>query len=251
MKTAHPQRIAIVEDEFPTAQLLRDVVEEIGHEVGHAVYYRPPDLDDGFWRKPPDLVLSDVYFGGEPTGLPFCRALAERAIPFFLVSAGEATGLLALLGDLQPLGLIHKPLRPDEIFSRIELALGGPRDASPARGPALMLRDRSMKVSVPLAEVTHIQSDRNNCIVYARGRRFVKLATLGGIVGKYAAEPIARIHRSYVVHLDHVRGYNASEVALDEGTRLPIGRSYRAGFVGRMAAHPTRTPTYPIRGVPG
>ena len=229
MTTASPQRIAIVEDEFPTAQLLRDLVEDFGHVVGDAVYYRPPNPGDGFWRKPPDLVLCDVFFAGQPLGLAFCRRLAERSLPFFLVSAGEPEDILGHLGTPRPLGIIHKPLRPRDIFSRIELALRAPA------AQTMTLRDRGLKVKVPLADVSHVESDRNHCIIYAGERRYVALASLKGLLAEYATSALVQIHRSYLIHLDHVRGYNATEVALDGGARVPIGRHYRAGFLARVA----------------
>ena len=235
MTTTRPQRIAIVEDEFPTAQLLLDVVEDIGHVVGDAVYYRPPGPGDGFWRKPPDLVLCDVYFAGVPKGIDFCRALATRSIPFFLFSAGETTDLVGLLGELQPLGLIHKPLRAREIFSRIELALQHrppPQSAITPTTPTITLRDRGIKVEVPLADISYVESNRNHCIIHAGDRRYVALRSLKGLLAEHAETPLVQIHRSYLVNPGHVRGHNAREVVLEDGTRLPIGRKYRSGLDG-------------------
>ncbi len=46
----------------------------------------------------------------------------------------------------------------------------------------------------------------------------------------------ARVHRSYIANLDHLRGVRAAALVLNDDSIVPVGRGYRDNVRQRMAS---------------
>lgn len=50
--------------------------------------------------------------------------------------------------------------------------------------------------------------------------------------------PFMRVHRSYLINLNHIRELNRSSIVLDTGAEIPVGDTYRAAvneFISRLS----------------
>ena len=238
--------VVVVEDEFLIRRRLRDLLRGLGHRV-RGLFARPEEVDLGECLRERAVVLLDVYFGSEPRGIAFAATLESIGVPYFLLTGEAPEALVPQLGGLRPLGLILKPVSERELFTRLALipAAGPPR----ARG-VLWVRHAGLRTPVPLAHVTHVESDRNDCAVHTPRRRYVHGASLASLGGELAGEGFVRIHRSYLVNAAYVRGYSARVVRLSTGVDLPVGRAYRKAARDRLArrlavAPPTSAQPHP------
>src|ERR1700758_5050737 len=114
-------RILIVEDEWITAEDLRDILTELGYTVT-AVVSSGPDALAQAEHNAPDLALMDIRIKGSMDGTETARALRERFnIPVVYLTAHADRGTLERAKVAEPLGYITKPFKESELHAAIEM----------------------------------------------------------------------------------------------------------------------------------
>jgi PAS domain S-box-containing protein len=118
-----PSRILIVEDEWITAEDLRDILTELGYTVA-AVVSSGADALAQAEKNAPDLALMDIRIKGNMDGTETARALRERFnIPVVYLTAHADRNTLERAKVAEPLGYITKPFKESELHAAIEMAL--------------------------------------------------------------------------------------------------------------------------------
>ena len=64
----------------------------------------------------------------------------------------------------------------------------------------------------------------------------VVLYSLKRLVEQLPADRFMRIHRSYIISLEHIAEASRTSVRLDSGKTLPVGELYRPAFAEYLAA---------------
>jgi two-component system response regulator LytT len=130
----------------------------------------------------------------------FLRAALKARSYFGLLAGGAASAALPLV-----------PAAPedDHIYLKVEYQL----------------------VRVALADLVYVEGLKDYVKVHLASapRPLLSLTSLRGLEEKLPARRFLRIHRSYIVGLDHVQAVGRSTVQL-RGETLPVSESYREAF---------------------
>lgn len=109
---------------------------------------------------------------------------------------------------------------------------------APDREERVLLGGRQGGSLAALREVRWVEARGAYVIVHAADRRHVLRASLSQMLDRFGEGRFARIHRSALVNLDHVRGLRRSaaglEVELGDGRRLPVSRRQARSVVDRL-----------------
>ena len=189
-----------------------------------------------------DLIFVDINMP-ELSGIDFVRGLESAPMVIFTTAYSE----YAIEGfKLDAIDYLLKPFS----FESFE------RAAKKAQSIAqlLALRDSTNSDSLPLGEQSaekeciSIRADhktslvRYSNIVYiesageyvrlhlADGGHLVTLFRLKNMESALTSERFVRVHRSFIVNLEHVTGYTKGRVFLTGDEYAPIGENYRDSF---------------------
>lgn len=96
----------------------------------------------------------------------------------------------------------------------------------------LLLKVSHKTIQVRIKDIRYIESMSEYMKVYFKNEAdpLVVLYSLKRVMEQLPAGEFMRIHRSYIVALSCLSEASASEVLLDNGTRLPVGEVYRPAF---------------------
>ncbi len=202
----------------------------------------------------PDLILLDVQMPGL-NGFEVLTAVgAARPPAVILVTAYDRHALEAF--EAHALDFLLKPVEAKRFKTAMERARqwleGGRRDAlidritsfleaqrRPGYRERVLVKAAGRIFFVAVADIRRIEARGNYAKIHgARGAHVVR-ETLQSLEASLDPRTFIRVHRSHLVNLEHVRQFQTSykgdlAVILDDGTRLPLSRSYREQLEQRL-----------------
>ncbi|RAK69531.1 LytR/AlgR family response regulator transcription factor [Hymenobacter edaphi] len=195
-----------------------------------------------------DLIFLDIQMP-DLNGLELARVLGrgeDKARIIFTTAFNQ----YALEGyKVDALDYLVKPFNYDEFlraalkaknyFELIRRPASEPAPAPvavPAAPPGpedeyLYLKVEYQLVRVPLSDILYIEGLKDYIKVYRRSetKPLLSLSSLKGVEDKLPARRFMRIHRSYIVALDHITSVTRGTVQIG-GETIPVSDSYREAF---------------------
>lgn len=245
-----PLQVMIVEDEWAARSYLTELVSETGlAEIVAAV----PSVEQARQvvaaTSVLDAVFVDIHLAGESSseaGLLLAQELTQRSPAPLLVMASAAPQHALTAFELGVCDYLVKPFGADRVRQcLLRLRARCPRISQlprpPAIPPRIVARDRKRLVFLRAEEVWAFEAESRLTYVHTRLGRFdldLSLSAIESTVGPV----FLRVHRSWLVHLDHVRGLerDEGESSLIVGDELDGQRRPLTVPVARERAHIVR-----------
>ena len=122
-----PLSILIVEDEALVASYIAAVLRQSGYSVAGMAASGTEALSLADEMRP-ELALVDVRLTGPIDGIEVASRLQQQfgTRSIFLSGLMDAATRRRAQAEAHPLGFLHKPFRPSQVFNAIEEALGSP-----------------------------------------------------------------------------------------------------------------------------
>jgi two-component system LytT family response regulator len=245
-------RVLLADDEpIALRGLERLLRESPGVEVVRACRNGDEALEAIVTQRP-DVAFLDIAMPGM-SGVTLVRALEPRQRPAIVfVTAFDRFAIDAF--DLHAVDYLLKPFDEERFataLARVRERLTR-RDDSAARLDALLqsfeqkksgidrlaVKDGEKVLLVPLPEVDWFEAQDNYVRIHAGARRHLVRMTMRHLERQLDGR-FARIHRSVIVNLEHVRElkplpHGEYQVLLANGTKLTLSRSYREAVLARV-----------------
>ncbi|HVJ61831.1 MAG TPA: LytTR family DNA-binding domain-containing protein [Tahibacter sp.] len=117
----------------------------------------------------------------------------------------------------------------------------GPPVESVERPERFLVRKLNREFLVAANDIEWVQASGNYANLHVRGRDYPLRSTIGGVEARLDPGRFARVHRSYIVNLDHVTMIEPLDTGdarlhLKDGTTVPCSRRYRPSLRERVGA---------------
>jgi len=232
------KKIIIVEDDdFITEELIA-VIESLGYKV-LAHTDTESEAIKLITKLKPDLVCLDIDLGQGGSGLNVADHLVTFNLsPFLFISSFFDEVTLATAGRYKPLGYIVKPFRDVDIKSNLSLAFykmaSYDRAQSDTIKEDLFIRKDREVMRVQPDTILYIKGEDNYSNIFLEdGTTSMISTTLKKIYSKISDYGFIRVHKSYVVNLTKITGFNGTTLYLTADL-IPIGRAYRSELMQRL-----------------
>jgi two-component system, NarL family, sensor histidine kinase UhpB len=250
-------KILIVEDEKPFAQVVQGYLQRLGYEVAGVVDSGEDALRLTDETKP-DLALMDIEIRGGMDGFEVAEKLREKLdIPIIFLTGLADDATLERVRRSESFGYLRKPFRPEELKATIELAF-----IRHGREAHLKRSERSFAAAIKSAEDSVVLADKSGVVTFlnpaaerltgwsanrAMGQKLEKVFQVSGEAG--AVEAMFRasargdfVHEATLVTMagrevpievsaslvrDDVRGTNGSVLVFRDVT---VRKQYEAGL---------------------
>lgn len=147
--------------------------------------------------------------------------------PRFLKAVNKAIKQASLLNPPMPPA---QPTPPTQVIS--ETATTPP----PAESGYLFIKVDSHWTRLQLSDIRYIQGSGDYVAIHLLdNRKLLSLQTLTQMISRLPAHDFFRIHRSYIVNLNHVDTVEKDHLLIGDAD-LTIGKSYRSDFFKLVAA---------------
>lgn len=219
-------KILIVEDELIIGDYLRENLEKMGYLVsGIATDY--PSAIHFIHTETIDLAIIDIKIEGGKTGIDIARYIRDhsRKIPFVFLTSFIDNDTIDKAKETNPAGYLTKPFIFSSVHSTIKIALHNTKAREKEEMITFYEGTRSLFVNrydILFIESEHVYSN----IVTVNKKKVLVRSSLSEIMESLPSGKFARVHRSYIVNIEHIKQITSSWL-LVESHKIPLGNAYK------------------------
>lgn len=167
-----------------------------------------------------DIVMSKksgIDLGGE------IRKINSRStIIYVTVSDGFALDAY----DIHAVRYLLKPVEKDVFFEAMDYALSNQNDE---KGALFLVKTKEGLMSVPRYQIEYIESCSRKLEVHLTKKEVVTSIFIRNSFDEEIKEfendrNFIRVHKSFLINLDHVKRINRNEITMDSGAVIPVSR---------------------------
>lgn len=218
--------IAVCDDNPIFLDQFRSLVPTL-RQIEEARFFQFPgqlleEIAGGRFR--PDLVLMDIQFDGDKTGLHWAEELFRLAPEVGVICVTGYNDRYAqqiLLHDINLIGYLTKPLDRAVLCRYLDKALSKKQGRS-----YLTFVLRGQTYSISANSIVYIESRNHTAIVHAREENFEFYEKLSDLLPRLP-DCFVQCHKSYLVNLDRISRLEPGHLLLDGGRVVPVSKAFQ------------------------
>lgn len=243
--TSTKVKLLIVEDEILLATDIANKLSDNNYEVVGIADTAKKALDFLESHGDIDMVLLDIVIKGEFDGIELARFINQKhQVPFLFLTSHADNYIFERAKSVKPHAYLLKPFNERQVCIAIELALKNfaakesqkeitqetsfePNDNQVLNiKDSLFLKKNQHFERVPLREILFLKADSNYCSVYTKTDRFVYSVGLNKIEEQLPTKRFMRVHRSYVINLNSVEGFEGNLLFI-KNEKIPVSKAHK------------------------
>ena len=215
-------RIYLCDDERQILQDMAVRIRSMQPDSQVRCFERSKDLWTALKAECCDVLCLDIDMP-EISGLELAARMEELAARPLLVFVTGHDELVYDSLKFHPFGFVRKAYFAEEM----EKLLMDCEEELGSREKHFSFQSGAERVRLPLQEILYFESDGNYVKLFARtGEPYRFRDTLYSLEAALSADGFIRIHKGFLVNQKAVRVLRGNEAELENGVRLPIGKSY-------------------------
>lgn len=136
--------------------------------------------------------------------------------------------------EIDTLDFIVKPIKKDRFIQAIgriqdymELKHKAQLFESAIGGDVIYIKEGHTETKVKLHDIIYLEALKDYTKIVTTTKKHCVLSTIGNLLKENHFQSFVRIHRSYAVQKNYIDKKMTNELLLNNGTIIPIGRSYK------------------------
>jgi DNA-binding LytR/AlgR family response regulator len=231
MPQSNSLKILVVEDESLIAEMIRIMLEDVGHTVPH-VAYKMSTAVKALEEEDIDFAVFDINLKGGAEGIELAKIAQNKGIPFMFLTSYSDRGTIDAAKITKPGAFVIKPFTEEELYSGIEMSL---LHLSPKTDRVVTLKDGHHNLVIKADEIIFAKADNVYVEVYTTDKRHLIRQSLTAFAKALPGEGFIRVHRSFIINKKFITTHTRSVVHLGE-YEVPISRSYKEEVLSKLEA---------------
>lgn len=229
-------RCIIIEDQPPAQRILKKYIADLGtlNLVGTF-----PDAIQALTfcqKEPVDLIFLDIHLP-KISGMEFLKTLVHP--PHIILTTAFPDYALESY-EFNVVDYLLKPFsfqRFVQAVTKIESSNTAPASAENSKPAPIFVKSGYEHIKIRPEEILYIRSDADYTEIHLPQQRYLSQWTLQEWLDHLDPSTFMRIHKSYILQIEHIEKVSGNQVTLAGGIHLPIGRVYKEAFRERILGH--------------
>ncbi|TND10184.1 MAG: LytTR family two component transcriptional regulator [Bacteroidetes bacterium] len=223
----------IIEDEPLAAGIMRDYVLQVPGLVLQGVYGDVIAAGEKLRQEKTDIIFLDISLP-KISGLEFIRA--NKKMPHIIITTAyhqyAVEGFNLSVADylLKPIDFPRFLQAVNKVFA---LTTGGQKETETTGKDFRFFISDKKKIKIFTRDIIYVEALKDYVKIHTPETVVVTKMQIGQVEQELGALNFLRIHKSFLVNLDHLTAYNAQEMELGKH-KVPIGRTYAEMLRSRM-----------------
>ena len=237
-------RILVVEDEFMISEDIAMRLSDFGYIVEGIAPSAKAALEI-LERRNTDLALVDINIDGEMDGIQLAEIIGQKyKIPFIYLTSLAGKAIVERAKHTHPSAYLLKPFNDRQVQIAIDMALvkfsnsesADLNDSTTNLRPegytvisiddSLFLRRDLHYDRVRFVDIYYLMSQSNYTVIHAKNGKYTYACVLKNMEEKLPSDKFIRVHRSYLVNIDAVTGFEGGNLFINN-IQIPISKGNR------------------------
>ncbi len=220
--------ILIVEDDLLIAEMLKEMLLELGYGVSGIAKDYPATVSLLKHSPAPELCFVDINLQAKESGFDVARLLNEEYhIPFVFLTSYSDRKTIEEAGIHLPEAYLVKPFSPTDLLTTVEIIRARRKDpvtASSARH--IVIKDGGLNIKLSTSDIRWLKSDNIYVEVQTKEKVYLVRQSLERFLEELQDPAFLRTHRSYAVNIHQVQAVNSQYLLLGPD-KIPLSRKFR------------------------
>ncbi len=168
-----------------------------------------------------DLLLIDIDMPGI-SGMEVAAKLAEEKSKILIVFVTAHDELVYDSFKYHPFAFVRKKYLQEELRN----VLKDCQKEIDGRNRPFVFQTASQTINLAQSEILYFEGQANYLAIHTSGSEYRMRSTMAAIEEELKNNGFLRIHKGFLVNLEHVKILKTENLELDNGELLPIGKSY-------------------------
>ena len=169
----------------------------------------------------PEVLLLDIDMPGI-SGMEVAAALTREKVSTLIVFVTAHDELVYDSFKYHPFAFVRKKFLEEEL----KADLSDCEKQLESRNKNFVFQNASKLVTLAQSEILYFEGQANYLAIHTTSDEYKMRSTMAGVEKELEDSDFLRIHKGFLVNLEHIRVLKVEELELDNGTVLPIGKSY-------------------------
>lgn len=187
-------------------------------------------LDATECRPLPDMLFMDIQIPGEMNGIQAAQRFFSKNEHIPIVFLTNYVDFACDGYKVNALRYLLKPVTQADISECMDIAW---RRWVMLQANAVIIESSSGTLSLPLETIICIEAVSHDLKIMTAdgtGTHLIRY-TFKQLKNQLTNSPLVQCHRSYIVNVRYVRGFQNRMITLSTGMQIPIGRKYSKQFI--------------------
>ncbi len=169
----------------------------------------------------PDVLLADIDMPGM-SGMDVAATLASEKAKTLVVFVTAHDELVYDSFKYHPFAFVRKKFLQEELRS----VLADCEKEIENQNKRFTFQNASTMVNLAQNEILYFEGQANYLAIHTTSEQYRMRSTMSAVEEELKDSGFLRIHKGFLVNLEHIRILKTEELELDNGEVLPIGKSY-------------------------
>jgi DNA-binding LytR/AlgR family response regulator len=210
-----------VDDEVMTLEYTLDRCRELPQMEAVQGFSQPREALEWLRDHRVDIAFLDIDMPGL-SGMEVAERLADSDAKILTVFVTAHDELVYDSFKYHPFAFVRKKFLEEELLS----VLKDCEKKTGSRERHFTFRSANETLSIPMDDILYFESLANYLLIHTQTKEFKIRSTISGVESDLKNSDFLRIHKGFLVNMEHIRTMRSDELTLDNEEVLPIGKAY-------------------------
>jgi DNA-binding LytR/AlgR family response regulator len=224
-------RCIIVDDDKVFVRILQELINKFDYlELTES--FADAEAAKSFLKdEDVDLIFLDVEFPGE-SGMDLIQYLNKNT-QVILVTGKEKYAVEAF--EYNVVDYLVKPISADRFNRAVKKAKEyyDLKSSLQINKNRLFMKENNAYHNVLADDVLFVEALGDYVVVNTRNKKYTLLTTMKQIEQKLPEQKFMRVHRSYIINIDHVETFDGGLMVIDKKL-ISVGKSYKKNITAKL-----------------
>lgn len=230
--------IQIVEDNRIISRMMEQQLSNLGYQLNPIAHSGAEALRI-LHSKMADVVLMDIDLEGSLDGIATAKKILESMdVQIVFLTKHHDAHHFDLAKEAKPMAYLSKPFNIYNLHHTIQMAFQSIAPSATVDGASLgcfFVYDQGGYLRIEPNDILYIRPMGSQQEVHFRSKKTIISITAKSLLKKLSVSqvPFQRVHREYVVNLNHIEKIDESTLVITEKL-IPIGNTYKKELFNRL-----------------